>query len=309
MTEMGDPGTRRDAGPGQPDAFDRQAARYDAWYDSPSGVAILQEEMDAVRPLLAGLSHPWLEVGVGSGRFASALGAEYGVDPAMGALALAAPRGVRVAAARAEALPFSDATFGAVLFVAALCFIADPLAALVEARRVLAPGGRLLLGLILAEGPWGRRYQELAQAGDPFYRRAHFFAREELASVLATAGLRVVRTRSALFGSPDAEAVPAAAREGYDPAAGFTAMALEAPSKAQSYPPAAEGVQQPGGHEDDPHTREGGDGSRPLRGRVVASNTQRLRVQGDEGKKETPRRHGQELGDDGRRQIALPLLR
>ena len=230
MTEMGDPGTRRDAGPGQRDAFDRHAARYDAWYDTPSGGAILQEELDALRPLLAGLPLPWLEVGVGSGRFASALGAEYGVDPATAALALAASRGVRVAAARAETLPFADATFGAILFVTALCFVPAPRSALVEVRRVLVPGGRLLLGLILADGPWGRRYRELAQAGDPFYERAHFFTRGELTSLFTAVGFRLVRTRSALFGAPGAEAVAAPAREGYDPDAGFTVMALEASS-------------------------------------------------------------------------------
>ncbi len=225
---MTEPEPREASRLSEPDAFDRQATRYDVWYDTPSGVAILQEELDALRPLLAGLPHPWLEVGVGSGRFASALGAEYGIDPAMGALALAAGRGIRVTAARAEALPFTDATFGAVLFVTALCFIADPLAALVETRRVLVPGGGLLLGLVLAEGPWGRRYRELGRAGDPFYQRAHFFTLDELSSLFTTAGFRLVRTRSALFGPPDAETVAAAATEGYDPAAGFTAMLLEA---------------------------------------------------------------------------------
>ena len=108
---MTEPEPREASRLSEPDAFDRQATRYDVWYDTPSGVAILQEELDALRPLLAGLPHPWLEVGVGSGRFASALGAEYGIDPAMGALALAAGRGIRVTAARAEALPFTDATW------------------------------------------------------------------------------------------------------------------------------------------------------------------------------------------------------
>ena len=231
MAEMGDPAERREAGPTQSDAFDRHAARYDSWYDTTSGGAILQEELDALRPLLTALPHPWLEVGVGSGRFASALGAEYGADPATAALALAAGRAVRVAAARAEALPFADATFGAVLFVTAICFVPDPRAALVEARRVLMPGGRLLLGLILADGPWGLRYEELAREGDPFYKRAHFFTRGELSSLFTAAGFRLVRTRSALFAAPDEEAVAAAAREGYDPDAGFTAMALEASSR------------------------------------------------------------------------------
>ena len=224
---MESPGHSGTAGRSEPDIFDQQAARYDAWYDTPSGEALFLEELAALGPLLDGLPHPWLEVGVGSGRFAAALGAEFGVDPAAKALALAARRSVRVAVAHGESLPFPDATFGAVLFVAALCFIPDPTAALREARRVLRSGGRILLGLIPAEGPWGRHYRALAAEGHAYYRLAHFFTRGELASLLAAAGLRPERVRSALFQPPGVESVAAGARGGDDLAAGFTAVLLD----------------------------------------------------------------------------------
>ena len=42
-----------------------------------------------------------------------------------------------------EALPFRDGSFDAVMFVAALHHVPQPLRALEEARRVLRPGGRL----------------------------------------------------------------------------------------------------------------------------------------------------------------------
>lgn len=226
---MGNPDTRGDPDPGKPDVFDRHASRYDAWYDTALGAVTFAEELDALQPLLAGLTHPWLEVGSGSGRFSGALGAEVGVDPARCALALAAGRGVHVVTARAETLPFRDAAFGAVLFVTALCFVADPLAALLEARRVLVPDGRIVLGLILAEGVLGHQYQELALAGDPFYQRAHFFTRDEMSTLFASADLRAVRTRSALFHPPEGK--PSTVFEGYDPTAGFTAMLVEVVSQ------------------------------------------------------------------------------
>lgn len=214
------------------DIFDQEAACYDAWYDTPLGRAIFAAEVAALRPLIEWLPHPWLEVGVGSGRFAAALGIEVGIDPAAGALAFAMDRDIHVAAARGETLPFPDAAFGAVLFVVTLCFVDDPLTALREARRVLRPGGGIVLGLVLAEGPWGEEYQARAAAGHPYYQRAHFFTRTDLASLLAAADLHPVRVRSALFGPPDSEPSAADARDGDDPRAGFTALLVARDGRA-----------------------------------------------------------------------------
>ena len=55
------------------------------------------------------------------------------------------PRRVAVVDGRAEELPFADASFDAAVSTFALCTVADPAAALAELRRVLVPGGTLLL--------------------------------------------------------------------------------------------------------------------------------------------------------------------
>jgi ubiquinone/menaquinone biosynthesis C-methylase UbiE len=52
---------------------------------------------------------------------------------------------VTVREGRAEELPFEDASFDAAVSAFALCTVADPAAALAELRRVLVPGGKLLL--------------------------------------------------------------------------------------------------------------------------------------------------------------------
>ncbi|HXF71068.1 MAG TPA: class I SAM-dependent methyltransferase [Actinomycetota bacterium] len=201
--------------------FERLAERYDAWYEGPVGRVVFPLEVACLRPLLEGLPPPRLEVGVGSGRFARALGVGYGLDPAHAPLLLAAARGVRVVRGVGERLPFRDGAFGAVLVVVTLCFADDPALLLREARRVLRPGGGVVLGDVFAESPWGERYRELGQAGHPFYAAARFLTREELAGALRGAGLRVVRARSTLRQPPTDAPAPEPVVEGDDPAAGF----------------------------------------------------------------------------------------
>jgi ubiquinone/menaquinone biosynthesis C-methylase UbiE len=207
--------------------FNARAESYDAWYDTPSGRAAFAEEVDALRPLLGGLSRPWLEVGVGTGRFAAALGVDMGLDPARAALALARARGVAVVQGVGEALPFRERTFGALLLTFTLCFLTDPARALREAHRVLRRDGALMLGFIPAEGPWGRYYRALAAQGHPYYAHARFYSRAEAMTLLAESGFVVVRRRAALHRAPRAAPDGGPAREGDSPEAGFLALRAE----------------------------------------------------------------------------------
>jgi ubiquinone/menaquinone biosynthesis C-methylase UbiE len=73
------------------------------------------------------------------------------IEPDRGMLGRARRRAARAAAhvsvieGRAEQLPFVDRSFDAAVSAFALCTVADPVAALAELRRVLVPGGSLLL--------------------------------------------------------------------------------------------------------------------------------------------------------------------
>lgn len=206
--------------------FDDYADRYDAWYDSPNGRALLATEVECIRPLVEPFPKPYLEVGVGTGRFAEALGIEYGLDPSVQALEKAQRRGINTVLAIGESIPFKDACFGATLLAFTLCFVSDPHKVLQEVRRVLVPGGGLILGLLLKGTPWADFYARQGAAGHPLYRTAHFYSREEVEALLSQASFRVSAYQSTLFQKPGLEKYqeepPVAS---YMPGAGFVGIA------------------------------------------------------------------------------------
>ncbi len=108
------------------------------------------------RPLLAGARGAVLEIGAGTGAnlplydpglrvTAVELRPERLAAAARKAHAAGRAAGVTVAAADAHDLPFPAASFDTVVGTLVFCSIADPTAALAEIRRVLRPGGQLLL--------------------------------------------------------------------------------------------------------------------------------------------------------------------
>ncbi len=98
-----------------------------------------------------------LEVGIGTGRNLPHYPADTGItgitgielSPAMLAIARQRASGLGreldLREGDAEHLPFDDASFDTVVCALALCTIPSPGAAVGEMRRVLGPGGRLLL--------------------------------------------------------------------------------------------------------------------------------------------------------------------
>ena len=94
-------------------------------------------------------------------------------------------------AADAAALPFPDARFDTVVSASALHDFPEPERALGEVRRVLRPGGRLLLLDWSRARPTMRALNlYLRLSGDSFRR---MYALPEAEAMLAAAGFRVVR--------------------------------------------------------------------------------------------------------------------
>jgi arsenite methyltransferase len=137
--------------------FDEQTARQvEAVYSTPDVV----EQRRAIRAALAlRAGARVLDIGSGPGFLAAEMAEELGsdgrvdgVDPSESMVAIARRRERSRGAAPAEfhladalALPFGDSTFDAAVSTQVLEYVEDVPAALAEARRVLRPGGRLLV--------------------------------------------------------------------------------------------------------------------------------------------------------------------
>lgn len=184
-------------------SFDLIAETYDEWYDTSEGQAIFNAEWTCLRSLCGRCQGRWLEVGVGTGRFASGLGVARGIDPSPPMLKIAEARGIMTYMGRAENLPFPEGSFDGVLMALALCFIANPTQALKECGRILRQEGSLLLGVIPADGPWGRAYERKKAEGHPVYSLARFFDVSEILALIENTGFTIKAAASTLLWPPD----------------------------------------------------------------------------------------------------------
>jgi ubiquinone/menaquinone biosynthesis C-methylase UbiE len=171
------------------------------------------------------LKRPSLEIGVGTGRFAEALGIEYGVDISGRVLEFAKRRGITVVEGSGERLPFPDESFGSIFIIVTLCFVENPEKVLEEASRVLTRDGRLILGLILKESPWARFYMMKGEAGNVFYKNATFYSFNELKVMIRKSRLTIIKVCSTIFQKPTEKPLRfEAPRRGYYGKAGFVAV-------------------------------------------------------------------------------------
>lgn len=190
--------------------MDELASDYDRWFDSPEGKELFRIELACIQNVVSDFRGRCLEVGVGTGRFASAIGIREGVDPSEPALLLARSRGIDARQGAAERLPYSDGVFEGILLVTTLCFVTDPRVAMREFRRVMKPGGRLAIGMIPADSPWGKLYAEKGRQGHPFYSTAHFHTVRDVISLAENAGFAFLRASSCLLSPPDSPQTKAA---------------------------------------------------------------------------------------------------
>ena len=213
--------------------FDNLASAYDAWFED-EGKLIFAIEVEAFRKILPSLPEPWLEVGAGSGRFAKALKIKTGVDPSAKLSAIARRRGINVFPGRGEERLFDEETFGTVFLIVTLCFVDSPVAVLQEAHRILKPEGKVVLGLVLRDSPWGQYYLTKKNEGHRFYRYATFHSYQEVTQLLEQTCFAVEKVISTLFQKPAKVETKETPLEIFSPDAGFTiVVAMKTPEESE----------------------------------------------------------------------------
>ncbi|MCX5821128.1 MAG: methyltransferase domain-containing protein [Deltaproteobacteria bacterium] len=210
--------------------FDDWPERYDRWFETPVGKAVLQYEsgliIDMLRP---GRGERILDAGSGTGIFTReflARGAKVvGLDISLAMLVYAAeqaalrqapgdqcPMPVRAGekastrpllgvTADMARLPFADGSFDKTVSVAALEFVADEKRAVAELFRVTRPGGVVVVATLNSLSPWAaRRSANARRDPESIFNRVFFRSPLQLLAAAPVAG--IVRT-AVHFGKED----------------------------------------------------------------------------------------------------------
>ncbi len=164
--------------------FNKHYEDYDDWYEEHPKE--FSDQIDFIAKLLP--EGRGIEIGVGTGRFASALGIGTGVDISEKMAQIAAKRGIDTIVADAVALPFRDNEFDFSLNMVTICFLDQPLETLMEARRI----SRIALTVILDREC--EYVEHIISHRTGFYRFAKFYTRAELEQLYEEAGFDNIET-------------------------------------------------------------------------------------------------------------------
>lgn len=177
--------------------FDDHVAEYDAWFGEHPYA--FQSEVEALREMLPeGDKLTGIEVGLGTGRFSTALGINEGVEPSVPMRRLAIKRGIEIMDGFAEELPYGDLKFDFVLMVFCISYFKKLRPPFTEAYRVIKLGGSLVVGFLDRDSIIGQEY-ESRKSESVFYKHATFYSVEKVQKELKAAGFRLFGISQTLF--------------------------------------------------------------------------------------------------------------
>lgn len=190
----------------------QEADKYDCWYNTKKGnLADEIETKTAFELFQPSPEEKILDVGCGTGNFSIKLAGKgclvTGVDVAepmlVKARRKAVDRGFDILFYRQDVkdLKFKDDFFDGVISMAAVEFMPDLNRAYLEMKRVVKPGGKILIGTINRDSTWGELYREQSRRETSVFHHAILRTPEELKKIDRP---NLVNAQECLFIPPDA---------------------------------------------------------------------------------------------------------
>lgn len=139
-----------------------------------------------------------LEIGIGTGLFASKLGIKEGIDPSDTMVKASRDKGLDVIKAYAEDIPFANDSFDYVLMVTVDCFLNNILKALSEINRILKKNGFLVIAFLDRDTELGDIYDKNKHLHES-YKNASFNSAEEMVKYLEKSGFTVKDKRQTIY--------------------------------------------------------------------------------------------------------------
>ncbi len=186
---------------GMPAVYDKLASGYDIAFKPLDAIGLTRLRRETLS--LLPVDGTVLEVGAGTGaNFAHyptcklAVASEFSIK--MLEIAAGKTSSIRLVQANAEILPFPTNHFDAAFATLVFCSIPDPAMAFAELRRVVKPGGRIIvLEHVRPDGILGPVF-DLINVATVAIAKDHFNRRT--AETAATAGLKDVEVRKKMLG-------------------------------------------------------------------------------------------------------------
>ena len=187
--------------------------KYDSWYETPLGKTSDRLERELIFSMAdVREGEKALDAGCGTGIYSIELARKGAIVTALDASSemldwargKAGRAGLNINFIKADVLkiPFPDGHFDIVLSVCMLCFVKERDGALLEMKRVLRPGGRIVVALLNSRSPWALLRRLKGVFKETAYSRAEFISPRGIESSLARADFKDIKVRTCLFFLP-----------------------------------------------------------------------------------------------------------
>lgn len=176
--------------------FDKYIEEYEKWFKE-NHYAYLSE-VEAIRHFIPN-NKKGIEIGIGTGRFAVPFNIREGVEPSAVMRDYSLHLGLVVHNGVAEKLPLEDNSYDFALMVTTICFLDDVFKAFHETRRILQPGGRIIVGIIDKNSPLGQ-FLKKEKKSNVFYKDATFYSVAEVCNLLETSKFTNIEIIQTIFG-------------------------------------------------------------------------------------------------------------